>query len=217
MGARSGQRRAAAWGWVVLALAAAGCSTARPAPRAHASAAQRAVAEVAAHERRYVDPELGFEISRPSGDWQLEQTDERTPEGLVIPVILRNRSSGAQVVLQVAPAVATPTQFAERLTHGLRTQPGFTTTDPEPLPLSDDAVGFRFTMGEAVQGKVAVLAGGEDRVFMMMATWPAGAPAGVLESVDAIIGSVHVLPTGEARDGEGGDVLAVPPPPMARR
>ena len=43
------------------------------------------------------------------------------------------------------------------------------------------------------------LAGGEDRVFMMMATWPAGAPAGVLESVDAIIGSVHALPTGVPR------------------
>jgi hypothetical protein len=170
------------------------------------------VAELAASERRYVDEELGFEISRPSGDWQLEQTDERTPEGLVIPVILRNRASGAQVVLQVAPAVATPTQFAERLTVGLRTQPGFTTTDPEPLPLSDSAVGFRFTMGEAVQGKVAVLDGGEDRVFMMMATWPSRAPAGVQESVDAIIGSVHALP----RDGKG-PAYELPAPPMARR
>ena len=200
-------------GAAALWLLAAGCSGPRQLTRAPQQAAQaEGAVELAAAERRYVDEELGFEISRPSGEWQLEQTDERSPEGLVIPVILRNRASGAQVVLQVAPAVATPTQFAERLTVGLRTQPGFTTTEPEPLPLSDSAVGFRFTMGEAVHGKVAVLDGGADRVFMMMATWPARAPAEVLESVDAIIGSVHALPrAGQGTEPEGS------PLPMARR
>jgi hypothetical protein len=200
-------------GAAALLLLAAGCGGARQVARAP-QAPQEGTVELAAAERRYVDEELGFEISRPSGEWQLEQTDERSPEGLVIPVILRNRVSGAQVVLQLAPAVATPTQFAERLTVGLRTQPGFTTTEPEPLPLSDSAVGFRFTMGEAVHGKVAVLDGGEDRVFMMMATWPARAPADVLASVDAIIGSVHALP----RPGPGqGTEPERSPLPMARR
>ncbi|MBF5042560.1 MULTISPECIES: hypothetical protein [Myxococcaceae] len=191
-----------------------GCSSARPLQRASPAGAPSvgaAAAAAATTPARYVDEVLGFEISRPSAEWQLDETDERTPEGLVIPVILRNRATGAQVVLQVAPAVATPAQFAERLTDGLRTQPGFTTTDPEPLPLSDSAVGFHFTMGEAVHGKVAVLDGGEDRVFMMMATWPASAPAAVLASVDAIIGSVHALPA------DAVPALQVPAPPLALR
>jgi len=212
-----GAGRVVGQGWTGAAAAAllllggsVGCGGARPATRVQASApleAQRAAAA-----QRYVDEELGFELSRPSRDWQLDALDERTPEGLVIPLILRHRASGAQVVLQVAPAVATPTQFAERLTVGLRTQPGFTATDPEPLPLSDSAVGFLFTMGEAVQGKVAVLPGGEDRVFMMMATWPARSPVGVQESVDAIIGSVHPLPRGRPAPAS-----FTPEPPMALR
>jgi hypothetical protein len=212
MGTARAVGRAAWAGLAALALLLGGCAGPRPVARAAPAKEVALVVETAGPERRYVDEELGFEISRPSAEWQLEQTDERTPEGLVIPVILRNSASGAQVVLQLAPAVATPTQFAQRLTVGLRTQPGFTTTDPEPLPLADSAVGFHFTMGEAVHGKVAVLPGGEDRVFMMMATWPAHAPARVLESVDAIIGSVHALP----RDGEE-PVPELPAPPMALR
>ena len=74
----------------------------------------------------FADSALGFEIVRPSEGWQLDASSERTTEGLAIPVVLRHRDSGAQVVLQVAPAVATPTQLAERLNAGLRSQPGFT-------------------------------------------------------------------------------------------
>jgi hypothetical protein len=142
-----------------------------------------------------VDPELGFEIVRPDGSWQMDVNDDLTPEGVATPVVLRHKDSGAQVVLQVAPAIATPTQYAERLTNGLKAHSGFTTTDPEPLPLSESAVGFRFSMGDKVIGRVAVREGTQGHVLMMLATWPANSPD-VSRSVDQIFGSVQPVPHG---------------------
>lgn len=142
---------------------------------------------------RYVDEALGFEIVRPSAEWLLDDAGETTPEGLAIPVVLRHRVSGAQVVLQVAPAVASPSQFAERLTEGLRQQPGFITSDPAPIPLSDSAVGFDFSVGDGVRGRVAVRDGSPGNIFMMLATWPTSAPEGVPQSVDALFEGVRPL------------------------
>lgn len=144
--------------------------------------------------RKYVDPELGFEIARPEGSWQLDASDESSSEGLRIPVVLRHRDSGAQVVLQVAPAIATPAQFAERLTHGLRNHPGFVASDPEPIPLNDSSVGFDFSMGDQIVGKVAVVDGGDGQVFVMMATWPAMVSKHVPEGVATIFASVKAIP-----------------------
>ncbi|HSP77719.1 MAG TPA: hypothetical protein VLQ93_04285 [Myxococcaceae bacterium] len=183
-------------GWGVLVLLGTACSAARPAVvKASSEEGTGGAGPVAEVEpRRYVDEELGFEFTRPGGEWLLDETDEETPEGLAIPVVLRHRSSGAQVVLQVAPAVATPTQFAERLTVGLRSQPGFSTTDPHPLRLSDSAVGFDFSVGDSVRGRVAVRDGSPGRVFMMLATWPTTASAEVLRNVDAVFESIRPLP-----------------------
>jgi hypothetical protein len=165
---------------------------AQEAPGARATLAR---AEQSSATRRYVDEDLGFEIVRPTAEWQLDETEEQnSPEGMAIPVILRHRTSGAQVVLQVAPAVATPTQFAERLSEGLREQPGFVASDPEPLPLSDSAVGFHFAVEGGVRGRVAVTEGSPGRVFMMLATWPETAPEDVSRSVEALFGAVHPLP-----------------------
>ncbi|MCP3143773.1 hypothetical protein [Pyxidicoccus xibeiensis] len=190
-----GGMRKLAWGLLVLSTA---CGASRPAVTAARSEGEGVGGAGTAGQhstaRRYVDEDLGFEIVRPTADWQLDETNERTPEGLSIPVILRHNVSGAQVVLQVAPAVASPTQFAERLTEGLRQQPGFTTTDPAPIPLSENAVGFDFTVGDAVLGRVAVREGRPGRVLMLLATWPAQSPDGVTQSVDALIEGVRPLP-----------------------
>ncbi|AKQ65012.1 putative lipoprotein [Myxococcus hansupus] len=186
-----------AWGLLVLSTACAGSRAGVKDAGTGGSGTQPAVEAASADSRsttrRYVDEDLGFEIVRPTADWQLDETNERTPEGLAIPVILRHNISGAQVVLQVAPAVASPTQFAERLTEGLRQHPGFTTSDPAPIPLSDNAVGFDFQVGEGVHGKVAVRDGSPGRVLMMLATWPAQAAADVPRSVDALIQGVRPL------------------------
>lgn len=144
--------------------------------------------------RRYVDPLLGFEIMRPAGNWSLDANDDLSPEGLAVPVIMRQKETGAQVVLQIAPAVATPTQFAERLTAGLRERQGFVISDPEPIGVAEGAVGFNFAMGDQVAGKVAVMNGKRGEVFMVMATWPSGSPAFIPDTVDRIIGSLKPLP-----------------------
>ncbi len=180
-------------GWVgvlFLAVISVGCA----AKQQQRAAPTFKVAQAAiTNESKYSDPELGFEIVRPSGDWQLDALDEKTAEGVSIPVVLRHRETGAQVVVQIAPAVATPTQFAERLTDGLRQQPGFTATDPEPLGLSERAVGFNFAAGEKVQGRVAVREGSAGRVFMLLATWPTNVAEGVPSNIDQIFESVKPI------------------------
>ncbi|WP_338865041.1 hypothetical protein [Myxococcus stipitatus] len=188
--------RKLAWGVLVLGV---GCSGSRQALKADAAAGTGGSGSVASLPASvsgpYVDEELGFEVIRPSEEWQLEATNERTPEGLSIPVVLRHPPSGAQVVVQVAPPVqVTPVQFAERLTEGLRQQPGFTTTDPVPLALSDSAVGFDFEVGDGVRGRVVVRDGRQGRVLLMLATWPAQSVASVIQNVDALIVGIRPLP-----------------------
>lgn len=151
---------------------------------------------IAASHKKYIDSELGFEVARPGADWQLDADAGTSSEGILIPVVLRHKDSGAQVVIQVAPAIATPTQFAERLVSGLRSYEGFDATDPEPLPLSDDAVGFRFSIEQKVFGRIAVRPGGSDNVLMVVATWPADASAGVTSEVEQILVSVRPVPAG---------------------
>lgn len=191
------------WGWGLLVLCTA-CSGAKQAVREPSDPGTGGSGSSLVREQfqgaeesgpqRYVHQGLGFELTQPGGEWLLDETDEQTPEGLAIPVVLRHRTSGAQVVLQVAPAVATPAQFAERLTMGLRSQPGFVTTEPEPLPMSDSAVGFQFAVGDSVRGRVVVRDGSAGHVFMMLATWPTTAPEEVPETVNALFESVHPLP-----------------------
>jgi len=192
-------RRLLGWGLLVLCTA---CSASKQAMREPSDTAtggsgpvtqEQLQAQEESSPQRYVDQALGFELTQPGGDWMLDESGEQTPEGLAIPVVLRHRTSGAQVVLQVAPAVASPLQFAERLTMGLRSQPGFVTSDPEPLPMSDSAVGFHFAVGDNVRGRVMVREGSPGRVFMMLATWPSAAPADVPETVNALFESVRPL------------------------
>jgi hypothetical protein len=185
-----GRRRVAWWVAGVLWLGCAHHGATSPAP----AVAQSSVLEVEGN--KYVNPKLGFEVSRPEAHWQLDRTGDPGSEGMTIPVILRHTETGAQVFIHVAPAIATPTQYAERLNSGLRSYPGFTASDPEPLPLSDDAVGFRFAMGEKVHGRIAVREGGKGQVFTLMATWPADVEEGVTTEVDQIFGSLHPIPHG---------------------
>lgn len=181
--------------WVVavaMGVAVVGCANRSGAVKADAPTKPAAVAE-AQKGRRYVDSDLGFEIVRPQGGWALDANDELSLEGVSIPVVMRHGPTGAQVVVQVAPSSVTPFQFAERLNEGLKAQPGFTASDPEPLKYSDSAVGFNFGMGQKVAGRVAVMEGKTGRVYMMLATWPKDAPESVAGNIEQIFGSLRVL------------------------
>lgn len=181
------------WGGAVLgALVSlwAGCATQR-------SATSGKPAQAAAQDEgsRYVDRELGFEVVRPAGGWHLDANSDLSPEGIAVPIVLRDEESGAQVVLQIAPAVVSTTEYAERLNSGLKTQPGFTAEEPKPIPIAEGAVGFDFELGDGVQGKVAILEGGEGQVFMLLATWPKSAGE-VGGQVEEIFSSVRPVPRG---------------------
>jgi hypothetical protein len=149
--------------------------------------------EVRIEGQRYVDPQLDFEISRPTGDW-LFTPGEPLTAGIRVPVIVAHPQSGAQVVVQIAPAVATPGELALRLENGLRARPGFDPGTPAPLEGTDDGVGFPFTMGTAVTGRVAILSG-TGRVFVLLATWPTTASADVVAGIDHIVHSLKTTLT----------------------
>jgi hypothetical protein len=55
-------------------------------------------------------------------------------------------------------------------------------------------VGFAFEMGESVRGRVAVLEGGKGQIFVMLATWPRSAEAGISGAVEQIFSSLRPIP-----------------------
>lgn len=196
-----------AWGMVVVVAAcvAAGCAGDKANRRAEGSrpgeprdpSAEGGIAQPNGNGThngaRYVDESLGFEVTRPTAAWTMDVSDDLSEEGVATPVVMRNAETGAQVVIQVAPAVASPVALAERLTEGMRSHPGFVTSDPEPLPLADGAVGFRFAMGDRVLGRVAVREGAEGRVLMLLATWPAGSPEETSVGVEEVFQGIQPL------------------------
>ncbi|HTP29497.1 MAG TPA: hypothetical protein VMK12_28005, partial [Anaeromyxobacteraceae bacterium] len=139
---------------------------------------------------RFVDRENGFSIARPRDSWSFRAGEDLNTENIVVPVIVSDSTSGAQVVVQVAPAVASPSQFAQRLTSGLQSRVGFSTGEVQSIPLAEGAVGFDFQVGQQVRGRVAIVEGSDGRVYVLLATWPRGAPASVEQDVDRILGSI---------------------------
>ncbi|MBI5549711.1 MAG: hypothetical protein HY901_37975 [Deltaproteobacteria bacterium] len=143
------------------------------------------------HGASFVDRENGFTITRPRECWSFKPGEELNTENIVVPVIIADADSGAQVVVQVAPAVASPAQFAQRLTTGLQSRDGFSTGEVQPIPLAEGAVGFDFTVGDQVHGRVAIVEGSAGRVYVLLATWPRGSPHAVEQDVDDILGSMR--------------------------
>jgi|SRR4051812_47687157 hypothetical protein len=174
-------------GWVVAAgLILAGCASAPAKPDAKQKSAS-AKAPATGDALRFVDASLGFEISRPDDSWSFEQGGE-APPGLAMPVVISHKGSGAQVVVQVAPDVAPPDDFAQRLAVGLQSKPGFSTTTPEMN--EDGRASFLFKLGDEVFGKVNVV-GAPQRLFVLLATWPADAPQDVVQDIDGILHSLQ--------------------------
>ena len=183
--------------WAALAASAllASCASGRSAQgpsttRAPGAATPRSEV-VSPKEEYFVDTENGFRIQRPDATWAFRPGHDLATENIAVPLVIANTGSQAQVVVQVAPAVASPSQFAARLTVGLKARAGFETTDIQPIPLADGAVGFDFEVGDQVHGRVAILDGTEGRVFVLLATWPRSAPQGVERQVDQIFSSMH--------------------------
>ncbi len=139
---------------------------------------------------QYVDISHGFSIQSPNSSWKFQLKKKLSTKTIEVPVIVANVNQGAQVVVQIAPAVATPFQFAEKLTSGLKHRPGFTTSTVSPQQVAAGAVGFDFSAGEQVLGRVTILEG-QGKVFVLLATWPRSAPLHVKSDIEQIIGSIR--------------------------
>lgn len=178
----------------LLLGAVAGCAGSRPSPRGPVGGGAAAPSRLpggVGQGSTWVDAEHGFRIVRPDGEWTFASGASLSSETIEVPLIVSNAAQSAQVVVQVAPAVATPAQFAQRLTSGLRSQAGFETSEVAPIPLAEGAVGFDFEAGQDVRGRVAILEGSEGRVFVLLATWPGDAPRGVESAVARILASMR--------------------------
>lgn len=177
------------WGPALgIALAVAGCASMKEAAREAAPEAPGA--------NRFVDGELGFTIDRPSGEAWRFTPGGAAPEGIVVPVVVLHEDSGAQVVVQVAPAIASSEEFAGRLAMGLQSKPGFAIGDLREL--DGGGTGFEFTLSDLVQGRVRVREAPGGRIFVLLGTWPAGVPAGVIRDIDGIMASLATRPMGGA-------------------
>jgi len=190
--------------WLAVVSLSFGCASSKPvvvedrakptveAPKQGATEAAPKMVPVAetGDEQHHVDAENGFTIDRPNTTWNFFEGSELSTETIAVPLVVSNTDQNAQVVVQIAPAVATPFQFAERLVAGLNSRAGFETTNIQPIPLGDGAVGFDFSVEEEVKGRVAILEGTEGRVFVLLATWPKKAPRGIEQDIDSIIGSM---------------------------
>lgn len=189
-------------GWAALAAAvAAGCasggaarsqSAAQLKPGASGSSEAAHAGSKASGTEYFFDAQNGFRIQRPDASWSFKPGRELSTDSIAVPLVIANAASQAQVVVQVAPAVATPSQFAQRLSTGLKSRAGFATGDVEPIPLADGAVGFDFAVGDEVRGRVAILEGKEGRVYVLLATWPQGAPGGVEREINQIFASMQI-------------------------
>jgi len=144
--------------------------------------------------KRYVDRDLGFEIERPEGEEWAFAAGHEAPEGILIPVVVLHAGTGAQVVVQIAPEVAPPMTFAERLAVGLRSKPGFTTSVPEATRRGS---AFRFAMGDAILGTVDITSN-SGRLYVLLGTWPSDAPESVARDVRSIVDSLRTVVFHEA-------------------
>lgn len=179
------------WGAMLgLVGAAAACASGKAGSAGVSADARRATSH------RFVDADTGFAIDRPDGEaWQFISGGV-APEGLVVPVIIVHEGSGAQVVVQVAPGIASSEEFAERLAMGLQSKPGFEIE--EPRAMSDGGTAFEFTLSNLVEGRVRVHEGSGDRIIVLLGTWPRDAPAEVVADVERIMASMTPF-AGEGR------------------
>jgi hypothetical protein len=170
---------------VAVAALAAGCASSKPASARIGAEGARATSH------RFVDDDLGFAIERPDGEaWQFTQGSS-APDGIIVPVVVLHEDSGAQVVVQVAPGIASSEEFAGRLAMGLQSKPGFRIGGLTETP--DGGAGFEFALSDLVEGRVRVHEGTSGQVFVLLGTWPTSAPDGVVRDIDRIMGSLTPL------------------------
>ena len=140
------------------------------------------------------DQDGQFALARPpSGRWQF-QSKVRAPDGQSVPLFAISEESGAQLVVQSAEGVHDVRMLTRILNENLGRQDSVQVEEIERLlARGGDAFGFKFTVADETRGRVAVVRTG-DRIALVIASWPFGAPPEVVEDVDQMIGSLGPVP-----------------------
>lgn len=158
--------------------------------------------KAAREERTYTDPDYGFQVERPDG-WGFAPR-VAAPDGGSIPLVIAQPDKGAQVIVQVAPRVASAQEISGDLRNKLDEHPGIQAGKSEAVKSGQDpAYGFGFTAEGARAGRVAVVEGG-DRLFVIIGSWPQGADEKLKGEVNGIFDSLHKTAASSAAKKKGG-------------
>jgi hypothetical protein len=135
-----------------------------------------------------------FALARPDGGRWIFQARVRAPDGQSVPLFAVAQESGAQLVVQSAEGVSDVRMLTRLLNENLGRQEMVHVESIERLlARGGDAFGFKFTVAEETRGRVAVVRTG-DRIALVIASWPFGAPPEVVDDVDEMIGSLGPVP-----------------------
>ncbi|GAC1606810.1 MAG: hypothetical protein NVS4B10_21450 [Myxococcales bacterium] len=137
--------------------------------------------------RIWVDAEESFALERPSGERWSFNAGRKGPGGEDLPLLALSVETGAQVVVQSAGRVPSVRGLTQALAAKLGNEQGLHIEDVERLGArGGEAYGFWFTVASEARGRVAVVKAG-DRVALVIASWPLGAPPSVAGDVAGMI------------------------------
>ena len=135
-----------------------------------------------------------FALARPEGGRWTFQSKVRGPDGQLVPLFAHAQDSGAQLVVQSADGITDLKLLTRMLNANLGKQETVRVETIERLlARGGDAFGFKFTVADETRGRVAVVRTGE-HIALVIASWPFGASAQVVDDVEAMIGSLGPVP-----------------------
>jgi hypothetical protein len=145
-------------------------------------------------QKLWTDQTGAFALERPTGDRWSFRADARGPDGETLPLVAQSIESGAQLIVQNADGVTSLRTLARMLADHLGTESGVRVQELEKLQArGGEAYGFFFTVTDEARGRVAVVRAG-DHIALVIASWPMGAPATVLDDVDSMIATLGPVP-----------------------
>jgi hypothetical protein len=135
-----------------------------------------------------------FALERPENERWMFRAGVRGPGGELVPLLALSQETGAQLVVQSADGIHDLRMLARILMENLGNEQRVHVEDLMPMVArGGDAYAFGFSVADEVRGRVAVVRAGE-RVALVIASWPMGAPPEVVEDVEAMIGSLGPVP-----------------------
>jgi hypothetical protein len=144
--------------------------------------------------RMWQDRDGVFALEKPKSDRWSFRSGMKGPDGAVVPLWAVSQESGAQVVVQSTDGIGDLRTLARLLSQNLGDQQGVQVEDVERMiARGGEAFAFSYSVSDEVRGRVAVVRTG-DRVALVVASWPMGAPPEVADEIEEMIGTLGPVP-----------------------